>query len=84
MSYKSSNPGAQTGKKRLPNPHAKSLKPSRIAAPRVQSQPIPVDNSLPVNRERIRTQGGAAKLKPGQRAKAPFKVPPISHENPFR
>jgi hypothetical protein len=82
MSYKSPNPGAQTGKKRLPNPHAKNLKPSKIAAPRVQSEPIPVDNSVPVSRERI-TQGGA-KLKAGQRAKAPFKVPPMHSANPWR
>ena len=73
-----------TNNTRMPNPKAPNLRPSRIAAPRVQGAGQPVDNSLPVNRERIHTAGGAARLKPGQRKKAAVKLPPMSKSNPFR
>ena len=68
----------------LPNPHPRHYQPSAIAAPRVQKAGQPIDNSLPVNRERIRTEGGGAKLKPAQRKKAVFRAPPMHNENPFR
>jgi hypothetical protein len=68
----------------LPNPHAKKFQPSAMAAPRVQKAGKRTNNAKPVLLEQIRPEGGAAKLKPGQRRKVAVKVPPMHNENPFR
>jgi hypothetical protein len=73
-----------SNKLRLPNPHAKKFRPSAVAGPRVQKAGKRTNNAKPVLPEQIRPEGGAAKLKPGQRKKVAVKVPTAAAFNPFR